>query len=135
MVDETISLWSRMQEAEVRFNERLVHNVHTLQATTDQAVRSLRELLQKLHNISRSAVSGSGGIAAQEANLSIEVALHKNMAEEFKASLASTKEELAAAKQKEEELELLIAALRQQLQQTQVLRPDRPQQSARGFLS
>ena len=119
VVDETISLWSRMQEAEVRFNEKLVHNVHSLQATTDQAVRSLREQLKKLHSISRSAVSGSGDIAAQEASLSTEATLHKNMAAEFKAALASTKAELEEAKKKELELEELIASLRKKLKQTQ----------------
>ena len=74
VVDETITLWSRMQEAQVRYDEKLVNNIHTMQSNADLAVRSLREHLHKLHLISLSAVSGAGGVAEQEANLSSEIA-------------------------------------------------------------
>ena len=114
VVDETISLWSKMQEAEVRYDEKLVNNIHTMQSSADQAVRTLRERLSKLHSISLSAVSGAGNIAEQEANLSSEIVSLREQLRQAQVRCSDLEEQVVEAEEKHAALEKEYAILQKE---------------------
>ena len=114
VVDDTIDLWTKMLEAECRWEEKLVKKITTMQTSSSSAVSSMREQLEKLHAIARIACTNMSRIAKNEADLTKALKIEKERASKLEAELLECRAKYQAAYNEQKENASTIAQLRKE---------------------
>jgi chromosome segregation ATPase len=104
---------SRSQlEAEVRYEEKIVSKITTMQSSTSKTVVALRAELARLHSIARAACGNMAHIAKNEADLASALRIEKEKAAKFEAELLELKNKYQTVYSEHKQFSMTITQVR-----------------------